>query len=41
MDKSSRISDQIKALCIASNISLAELARRIGKSPQGFNGKLK
>ncbi|MGB4610616.1 MAG: helix-turn-helix domain-containing protein [Saccharofermentanales bacterium] len=36
-----RISDQIKALCLANDISIAELARRVGHSPQGFNGKLK
>lgn len=36
-----KISEQIKALCTASDISIAELARRVGHSPQGFNGKLK
>ncbi len=36
-----KISDQIKALCVAKNISIAELARRVGYSPQSFNGKLK
>lgn len=35
------ISEQIKVLCVRSNISVAELARRIGKSPQTFNAKLK
>lgn len=35
------ISEQIKVLCIRSNISVAELARRLGKSPQNFNSKLK
>lgn len=35
------ISEQIKILCIRSNISVAELARRIGKSPQTFNAKMK
>lgn len=35
------ISEQIKVLCIRSNISVAELARRLGKSPQSFNSKLK
>ncbi|MSA69817.1 helix-turn-helix domain-containing protein [Holdemania massiliensis] len=35
------ISDQIKVLCVRSNISMAELARRLGKSPQAFNAKLK
>lgn len=36
-----RISDQIKVLCVRSNISLAELARRIGLSPQSLSAKLK
>ena len=35
------ISEQIKILCIRSNISVAELSRRLGKSPQSFNAKLK
>ncbi|KOF57665.1 DNA-binding protein [Clostridium sp. DMHC 10] len=35
------ISEQIKVLCVRSNISEAELARRLGKSPQNFNSKLK
>lgn len=35
------ISEQIRVLCVRSNISIAELARRIGKSPQSFNSKLK
>lgn len=35
------ISEQIRVLCIRSNISVAELARRLGKSPQSFNSKLK
>ncbi|MBO8415728.1 MAG: helix-turn-helix domain-containing protein [Proteobacteria bacterium] len=35
------ISEQIRVLCVRSGISLAELARRIGTSPQNFNGKLK
>ncbi len=35
------ISEQIKVLCVRSNISVAELARRIGTSPQNFNAKLK
>lgn len=35
------ISEQIKVLCVRSNISVAELARRIGTSPQAFNAKLK
>ncbi|MDY0120234.1 MAG: helix-turn-helix transcriptional regulator, partial [Clostridia bacterium] len=36
-----RISKHIKLLCIANEISIAELARRVGQSPQSFNGKLK
>lgn len=35
------ISEQIRVLCVRSNISVAELARRIGKSPQSLNAKLK
>lgn len=35
------ISEQIKVLCVRSNISMAELARRIGISPQSFSAKLK
>ena len=34
-------SDMIRELCEKKNISLAELARRIGQSPQNFNKKLK
>lgn len=34
-------SDMIRELCEKQNISLAELARRIGQSPQNFNKKLK
>lgn len=34
------ISEQIKILCVRSNISVAELARRMGKSPQNLNAKL-
>lgn len=35
------ISEQIRVLCVRSNISIAELARRLGKSPQALNAKLK
>ena len=35
------ISEEIKVLCVRSNISMAELARRIGISPQSLNGKMK
>ena len=35
------ISEQIKVLCVRCGISEAELARRLGKSPQSFNSKMK
>ena len=35
------ISIQIRVLCAKLNISKAELARRIGQSPQSFSAKLK
>ncbi|MCI6429383.1 MAG: helix-turn-helix transcriptional regulator [Lachnospiraceae bacterium] len=35
------VSEQIKVLCVRQNISVSELARRIGTSPQNFNAKLK
>ena len=35
------ISEKIKILCVLSDISMAELARRIGTSPQNLNGKMK
>lgn len=34
-------SEQIKVLCVRMGISAAELARKIGQSPQNFNAKLK
>ena len=34
-------SDMIRELCDKQNISLAELSRRIGQTPQNFNKKLK
>ena len=34
-------SDMIRELCNRMNISLAELCRRIGQTPQNFNKKLK
>lgn len=34
-------SDMIRTLCEKQNISLAELCRRIGQTPQSFNKKLK
>jgi predicted transcriptional regulator len=34
-------SEQIKVLCVRMDISISELARRIGQSPQNFSAKLK
>ncbi len=34
-------SDMIRALCEKKKISIAELSRRIGQTPQNFNKKLK
>lgn len=34
-------SEQIRVLCVRSGVSLSELARRIGQTPQNFNTKLK
>jgi transcriptional regulator with XRE-family HTH domain len=34
-------SDMVRALCKKQNISLAEVSRRIGQTPQNFNKKLK
>lgn len=34
------VSDMIRELCKEMNISISELARRIGQSPQNFNKKL-
>ncbi len=36
-----KISEQIKVLCVRMNISVAELARRTGQSPQNFSSKMK
>lgn len=35
------IAEQIKVLCVRCSVSEAELARRLGKSPQSFNSKMK
>ncbi len=35
------ITEQIKILCVRCSISEAELARRLGKSPQSLNSKMK
>ena len=32
--------EQIKVLCVRMDISISELARRIGQSPQNFSAKL-
>ena len=34
-------SEQIRVLCVRIGVSLSELARRIGQTPQNFNAKLK
>lgn len=34
-------SDMIRKLCANENISVSELARRIGQSPQNFGKKIK
>lgn len=36
-----KISEQIKVLCVRTNISVSELARRVGTTPQNFNAKMK
>ena len=36
-----RIDEQLKMLCIKSDISLAEMARRLNKTPQAFSQKMK
>ena len=35
------ITEQIKILCVRCGVSEAELARRLGKSPQSLNSKMK
>lgn len=35
------VAEQIKVLCVRSGVSEAELARRLGKSPQSFNSKMR
>ena len=35
------ISEQIRVLCVRCRVSEAELARRLGTSPQNFNSKMK
>lgn len=35
------VNEQIKILCIRNGISLAQLSRKIGLTPQSLNGKMK
>lgn len=35
------VSEQLKILCVKLNISVAELARLFGRSPQAFSQKMK
>ena len=35
------VNEQIKILCIRNGISLAELSRKMGLTPQSLNGKMK
>ncbi len=39
--KQMKTSDMIRELCNKKNISISELARRIGQTPQNFGKKLK
>lgn len=34
-------SEQIRVLCVRTGVSLSELARKIGQTPQNFSAKLK
>ncbi len=36
-----RIDEQLKILAVKSNMTLAEMARRLDKSPQAFSQKMK
>lgn len=36
-----KTSDMVRQLCIEKKISISELARRIGQTPQNFGKKLK
>lgn len=35
------ITEQIRVLCVRCGVTEAELARRLGKSPQSLNAKMK
>lgn len=41
MEVNMKTSDMIKELCNKKNISISELARRLGQTPQNFGKKLK
>ena len=36
-----RIDEQLKIICLKADISLAELSRRLSKTPQAFSQKMK
>lgn len=36
-----RIDEQLKILCIKAGFSMSEMARRLNKTPQAFNQKVK
>lgn len=36
-----RIDEQIKMLCVKSEISVSEISRRLNKTPQAFSQKIK
>lgn len=36
-----RIDDQLKILSVKSDMSISEIGRRLGKSPQAFSQKIK
>ena len=36
-----RIDEQVKILCVKSDITLSEIAKRLNKTPQAFSRKLK
>ena len=36
-----RIDEQLKLICLKTDMSLSEMARRLNKTPQAFNQKIK
>lgn len=36
-----RIDDQIKMLCVKTDLSISEIGRRLNKTPQAFSQKIK